>query len=233
MSVPQVDTIPWSELLSIAASLVSIALGGFAIWLSLYLYKRSSEFSTKIKGSADRIGASIDRLETLFDKLYSDTFSMMKDTVSDMRKHAWREEPSNGEQIALEAERRADEKVKGIEEQFSRDLSDVLKRQAIAETRVTELAGKIGPVVRRVIAESRKAEVEAREETVRDHIRRAYNEAIAAGEKPTAELIVSRVEGVFPVAQVIGEIFNMGKEGLVSWPSAPGSLNPTSILKFK
>ncbi len=81
----------WMELISIVASVVSMVLGVFAIWLSLYLYRLAESASAAGKGSADKIGASVARLDVVFDKLYADTFSMMKDTVGDMRKHVWRD----------------------------------------------------------------------------------------------------------------------------------------------
>ena len=74
---------------SLIASIVSLIIGGFAIWLSVTFYRMSNKISEDTKGAAKGISASVRRLESLFDSLYSDTFSMMKDTVSDMRKHIW------------------------------------------------------------------------------------------------------------------------------------------------
>jgi sensor histidine kinase YesM len=105
----------WVEGFSIVASIVSVILAGFALWLSIVFYRMSNESSTKIKESADRIGASVDRLEILFNKLYADTFSMMKETVSDMRKHIWRDDKVSEDQTSEEAERRADEKISLIQ----------------------------------------------------------------------------------------------------------------------
>ncbi|WP_006786881.1 hypothetical protein [Thiorhodospira sibirica] len=86
------------DLVSLIASIASLIVAVGAIWLSIVFYKMSSNASNAKNEAAKGIDASVQRLEKLFDKLYSDTFSMMKDTVSDMRRHIW-SKPSkeNGE----------------------------------------------------------------------------------------------------------------------------------------
>ena len=77
---------------SLALSLASIGISGFAVWLSVRFYKMTSSQSKDIEKAASQIGGSVDRLESLFDKMYSDTFSMMEDTVADMRRYIYRGE---------------------------------------------------------------------------------------------------------------------------------------------
>lgn len=77
------------DVVSLIASITSLILGVLAIWLSITFYKMSAKESKNAENASAQMKSSVDRLEKLFDKLYSDTFSMMKDTVSDMRKHIW------------------------------------------------------------------------------------------------------------------------------------------------
>lgn len=80
------------ELFSIISSVISIVLGIVAIVLSIIFYRMSEKSAKEAEASSQDIEGSVKKLETLFDKLYSGTFDMMKETVTDMRKHAY----SNG-----------------------------------------------------------------------------------------------------------------------------------------
>ena len=94
------------EVASLIASIVSVLIGGLAIWLSLTFYKMSTQLSQDAKEASKGISASVERLEKVFDKLYTDTFSMVKETMSDMRKHIWPGKTAEDDQIAEEAETR-------------------------------------------------------------------------------------------------------------------------------
>lgn len=77
------------DIISFIASIASLILAVGAIWLSVVFFRMSDAASKATTEAAKDIAASVERLEKLFDKLYSDTFSMMRDTVTDMRKHIW------------------------------------------------------------------------------------------------------------------------------------------------
>lgn len=74
------------DITSFATSIASLVFAIMAIWLSIYFFKMSSSASNEIKRASDDISSSVNKLEELFNKMYSDTFTMLKDTVSDMRK---------------------------------------------------------------------------------------------------------------------------------------------------
>jgi len=107
------NPVGWLEILSIVSSLVSLVIGGLAIWLAVKFYEMSSKSSEKLEQASNNIDSTTKRLETLFDKLYADTFAMVKDTVSDMRKHVWK----------------ADE----VEEEVSKNKLDDLKSELLKE----------------------------------------------------------------------------------------------------
>jgi cytoskeletal protein RodZ len=87
-------TQPWvsentSFILSIVSLVVTAILGVGAVWLSIVFYRWSTEAEKEaVKASRD-ISAAVDRLEKLFDKLHSETFTLMKDIVTDMRASAF------------------------------------------------------------------------------------------------------------------------------------------------
>lgn len=83
-------TQPWvSENTNFILSVVSIAftlvLGVVAIWLSVLFYRWSSKAEQEAIKASTSISSAVERLENLFDKLHSETFTMMKDMVTDMR----------------------------------------------------------------------------------------------------------------------------------------------------
>lgn len=95
------------EILSLVASIASVILALLAIWLSFAFFKLSSSASKSTEEAAKGISASVERLEKLFDKLYADTFSMMRETVTDMRQHIWKAPPHDeaegiGEELRME-----------------------------------------------------------------------------------------------------------------------------------
>ena len=112
------------EIISFIASIASLILAILAIWLSFKFFEKSNEASDKTIEASKGIGSSVERLEKLFDKLYSDTFSMMKDTVSDMRKHMWSDEKSVPSiNLEEEIEKKAEIKVNKLKGELSQDIS--------------------------------------------------------------------------------------------------------------
>lgn len=222
---------PWSEIASIVASIVSLILGGFAIWLSIVFYRFSNESSSKTKESADRIAASVDRLESLFDKLYADTFSMMKETVSDMRKHIWRNDGSQLEAQANEdAEQRADAKLQKLQEDFGHEVTRLLNRQTSTDQTVAQIKDELKTLVGRAITQSRKADAEAREETLRAHILRLIKAS------PRRSMTFGHIKNVlgekYAEETIVDEIFKMGGESVLTWEGAPSRLGYADRISF-
>ena len=92
------------ELISLFSSIAALILAIVAIWLSIVFYRLSSALSAGTTEAAKGINASVEKLENLFDKLYTDTFSMVRETVSDMRKQLWPREPGADDKVAAEIE---------------------------------------------------------------------------------------------------------------------------------
>lgn len=217
-----------SEILSVVASTASLTLAILAIWLSIVFFRMSSLLSESTKEASKEIGASVERLEKLFDKLYSDTFSMMKDTYSDMRKHIWPEEPIEGDKLAEEVERKADDKVNLLKESIDSDLSAVLRQQEMQESQITEIRQEMSELIERAITSSRQVESEAREETLREHILREIR-VLRLGEHPvTAKDIYKSTE--IGVKRLIHELHRMSEEDVISMSDT--HVEPETIIKL-
>ena len=148
---------------TLVGSIVSIIIGGFAIWLSVTFYKMSNKISEDTKNAAKGISASVNRLESLFDSLYSDTFSMMKDTVTDMRKHIWPVKEQSAEE-QKQIEEKANAKIEELKEQISDELSGMMERVGDTDSKIDDVEKNLEKLVERAIQGTRKVESEAQEE---------------------------------------------------------------------
>jgi len=217
------------EVASFAAAIASLVLAIVAIVLSIVFYQMSSKLSESAKEAARDIGSSVEKLEKLFDRLYSDTFSMMKDTVSDMRKHAWGEATSETPNILEEAERKAEEKTEALRKSFDAQVARVLEGQKITEGRIGEIKSEVKQLVSRAIDDSRNVEHEAREETLRKHSIDYIRKLRRSGRKVIAFDFVRDLSQKFPGSNVIGELESMKKDGFIDW-EGDTNLGPESVI---
>jgi len=216
------------EVISFATSIASLVLAIVAIVLSIVFYQMSSQLSESTKEAAKNIGASVEKLEKLFDRLYADTFSMMKNTVSDMRKHAWGEATAETPNILEEAEKKTEQKTEDLRKHFDEQVAQILERQKITDGRVGQTRDELKKLVDRAIDASRNVEHEAREETIRRYIFKTIFSLKRTEEKILAGDIVARLSDQFPQVAVIQELERMKDEKLINWESK--RLGPTTEI---
>jgi len=224
------------EIISLIASIASLILAVGAIWLSIVFFKMSNEASKATTEAAKGIDASVKRLENLFDKLYSDTFSMMKDTVSDMRKHIWSgEETSAGNnsernEILEEADKKADEKVAEIKSAMDRQLAEILTRQKASDGKVSDIDSEIKKLLDHAIQTSRLVDSEAREETVRSHIISILRNFKRSRRLVTASRIVDLLDGNIPAEKIVNELEKMKEDDIIFYEGE--YLSPDSKIRM-
>jgi hypothetical protein len=196
------------------STVASLILSVVAIWLSIVFFKMSSNLSNTTTEAAKGIGVSVDRLEKLFDKLYADTFSMMRDTVSDMRRHIWPENKSDVEDMSQAIEKKADDKVDKLRQEVDSELSRLLKGQKVTDANIGSLRKEMRDLIEKVIQVSRKAEIEAREETIRDKIISilSRHKGMVAGDLHEA---ICEISGPCQPHEMIDELIKMKSEGLI------------------
>jgi hypothetical protein len=221
------------EVVSFATSIASLVLAVVAIVLSIVFYQMSSQLSESTKEAAKDIGASVEKLEKLFDRLYADTFSMMKDTVSDMRKHAWGEAATETPNILEEAEKKTEQKTEALRKHFDEQVAQILERQKITDGRVGQTREELKKLVDRAIDASRNVEHEAREETIRRYILKNIFMLKRRGEKILAGDIVDSLSEQFPQMAVVRELERMKAEKLIDWESEHLSSKTEIILTHK
>lgn len=125
-------SLSWLDTLSVFSGVASLIMGALAIWLSIVFYKMSSESEKRMETSANETKANLEKLEKIFDRMYTDTFGIMKDTVSDMRKITYRTESKFdvSTDIEKQVEDAVAQKLKGNEqlskEEITALVSDLL-----------------------------------------------------------------------------------------------------------
>ena len=198
-----------------AASIVSVILAGFAIWLSVTFYKMSTATAESTREAAREIVAGVRRLEKLFDRLYGDTFDMMKETVSDMSKHIW---PTPGTDTSNLIEERANEKAAQLKEQFRGELSSILSTIGKTDQKIEAVRSRLESLVDSVISQSRAAEKEARKDTVRNTVMEALDTLASVSRRTTMYELVDFLGWQADRLAVIKELFRLRDEGIVALP---------------
>jgi hypothetical protein len=219
-----------ANLVSLVASIASLILAVVAIALSIVFYRMSSQMSESTKEASKNIGASVDRLEKLFDKLYSDTFSMMKDTVSDMRKLIWPAESEEESTVTTEAGKKEDDKFKSLEKELQKQLGVVLERQLKADENIMAVKTDVVKLMEKAVRQSREIEVESRSDSLRSAIILALrNSPHLSGVR--ASNILDMFGKSYNLKIIVNEIKKMHSEHLVEYEPL-GALGPDTMVRL-
>lgn len=205
------------ETVSLVASIVSVIIGVFAIWLSVTFYRLSNKISEDTKEAAKGISSSVTRLESLFDRLYSDTFSMMKDTVSDMRKHIWPEKESSTEALN-QIEEKADQKIEELRNQIGSELTSVMRQVGRTDSKISGVEERLTELVDRAIQQTRRVESEAQEEiSMSSVLNRVHMFIERYGEVPLGRLLSHPLlRERFPRSLITEALRILSRENMIS-----------------
>ena len=218
------------DIICLIASIASLALAIIAIWLSFKFFYLSTIASDKTARAAEDISSSVSRLEKLFDKMYSDTFSIVKDTYSDMRSHVWNTEGSDNK-LENELTQKAEYKIYELKEDLTRELTSIFLKQDNTDTKIDSLKNDISSLIDRAVAQARTVELEAKEETLREYITKIYNSLKKTKKRILIDHIVDRaIEDNVNIQELIEEIQKMKVDGLVDFE---GSNINNGIVEIK
>lgn len=213
------------NIISVVASLVSLVIGGFAVWLSVTFYRLSNKVSEETKEAAKGISASVDRLETLFDRLYSDTFSMMRETVTDMRNHVWGDKEKDSD-IAELIEENSKQKIKEIKEEVTAEFANLMSQIGEKEDRIQIMQSEMQKLLDKAIKQTRKVEEEAQEEYSLADVLNSILAFVAEREYLTLGSIRlhPKFRGVYPFSALREAVSFLVKEGLLEAQGPEGQL---------
>ena len=209
VAMSTVDTI------SFASSIASLILSVLAIILSIVFYKMSSDESKSTIKAAQDIEANVKKLEQLFDRLYSDTFSMMKDTVTDMRNHIWKNPQSGQTDNDIE-----NEKI-DIKSEVKKQIEDALSELNLQKETSATIEEKVEKIVSELLEKNKPKERTLPKEVVLSVIKRF--------EPLTIRDILKRVS-IDEEELVLKHLFPLREEGKISWEGEPNSIRNSSVI---
>ncbi len=215
------------EIWAFAASFASVLLAILAMVLSALFYNWSAKNLSSTKEVQRDIQSAVARLEKVFDSLYADTFSMMKDTVTDMRRHVW---PSKDDQATTDdaAEVKVQEQFNELEQRYDNRMLEVLDRQEMTEEKIAALSTELRHVISDAIKDTKRVGESVAEESaeaaVRSVLRRNESGSITAGD------VVSYLAGDYAFATVVNALDKLRDEGVVHYSTA--GLGPSTTVSL-
>ena len=220
---------------SVISSIASLILAIIAIWLSFVFYRMGTQASESTNKASAEVHESVGKLEQLFNRMYSDTFTMMKDTVANMQKHMWPEKMSDVTATEEATQAKTEQRIAELKEQMSAELAAYLAKQKNpgggAET-IQNLQKDLMPMLDRAITESNKVTVETREEIIREAIMTVLVD-LAQNHMYTvaADEMVGRIDKKYALSfgDTLITMKNLREEGLVQWEGPDYVLSSTHV----
>lgn len=216
------------DVINLFSAATAIVLAVVALSLSVYFFNQSKRDAERSVAAANEISSSVSRLEKLFDSLYSDTFSMMRETVTDMRKHVWTavpalpsgDEPSEPQTEPSEVDEQA-----AIMDQ----IAEVSKRIGIADAKIGELSNQLEPVLHRTLAGA-AVDRAKREPSHRASIRQVVMARTRRGIPTTLSRLALAVH--LEPDELIDDVFALGSQGVLDWNGAPNHIDLETEIRY-
>ena len=213
------------EVINFVSTIASGVLAIVALALSIVFFVLAKRDADRSAENASQIAGSVDRLEKLFDTLYSDTFSMMRDTYTDMRKHVWRAAPTKSEEPI-------DDDVLPTDmgaEQILEKIAEVSEQVGVTGKKLEEFQARLQPVLTQALAKE-QAKREERTPTTRERILK-ITQLRQGSERPATLSMLSKLIGA-DESELVDEIFELGRTGRLEWDGSPSTLSADARLRY-
>ena len=212
------------DIFSLISSISSIALAIIAIILSIVFYRMSSDQSQlSVKASQD-IEASVKRLEQLFDKLYSDTFSMMKETVTDMRNHIWKNPQFGKNEFNDDVDKDGSESERiDIKEEIKNQIREALNALNLPTDKQKETEETVKEIVNGILKRANRTEIRRALPT------QAILSVIGRNQPITIKELIHKT-GIAEETLVLNYLFPLRSDGKILWEGSAGSISNDSLI---
>jgi hypothetical protein len=215
------------DLINLFAAASSIVLAVVALALSIFFFVQSKRDAERSNQSAQDISSSVERLEKIFDSLYSDTFSMMRDTVSDMRKHVWTAVPSNSSQNDD-----GTDSDNATERALVSQISEISQRLGLTDEKLAELRRQVEPLVSEALERPNGKERSTFiQRAMKAEVRRA---ALMQSRHFTRPMTLQSLARALHADEneVASAVFELGRDGILEWEGAPISLGYEQPIRY-
>jgi hypothetical protein len=210
------------DIINLFAAAASIILAVVALALSIFFFVQGKNSADQSEKSAQEISASVTRLEKLFDSLYSDTFTMMRDTVTDMRRHVWKVSPE-----ALNSARDLEikEQLEHFQDSLLEQLGEVSKRVGLTDTKIADLREEMGPIFQRTLTEQGEAVKTITHQMIENNVLDVLQGG--ATNLDTIRFLTPYTDGM-----IVDALFALRHDGSVTWDGPPGRLTRHQPIKL-
>lgn len=220
-----------SEYFGLVANAASLILSIVAIGLSLIFFRWSQEMAQSSRDAATEMRTAMGRLDTLFDRFYADAFGLVRDTYSAMHRHMW---PETMADVETTIEDRVSTRVEEIKADIDNAMTPILDRMGQTDETLVSLRSELDTLLNKVITETRLAETEAREETIRDAVGKILMRFVRRGR---TEMVLDRIvreAAHLPGTLVLDEVVRLTTIGAISLPGIEGDprwqLAPSTLV---
>jgi hypothetical protein len=203
------------DIINLFAAAASIILAVVALALSIFFFVQGKKSADQAEKGAREISASVTKLEKLFDSLYADTFTMMRDTVTDMRHHVWKVSAVDAN---IERDPEMKKELERLQSSLLEELGEVSKRVGLTDTKIADLREEMQPVFERTLTEQEEAVrtigIQVIESDILDELR--------GGPSSLAEI---SAHSVYDDWLIVKALYNLRKDGSITWDGPPGRIS--------
>jgi hypothetical protein len=210
-------------IVSLVVGVVSVVLGAFAIWLSAVFYNFANEAQERVRETANRVERAVTAIDGRVQGLHGDTFSLVRDMVTDMQTALWTQQSHHKEESnSTLAHQDLEDQISSLRRQLVEDIGRAVGRANI-DTAALERSVDEG------LRRSADAGVTARHEVVRRAIRQQLARSGSDGEAEAAA-IMTVVAQQFPFGAVVKVMNHMRDTGEIMWDGE--ELRPGTMLRI-
>ena len=203
------------DAVSLVASIASLILSVLAIWLAFKFYELSKESAEAATNASNDVSSTVARLEKVFQMQYSDTFSMVRDTYTDFRRHllADSEASARSEQLA---ETHASAKAKTLKDEATNQVTRILATAATGPAPRSSAQHEINAIVTDVIDRSLAVNREARDEAVKEQIVEYLLATSGPNTRWRVGAVVSRFRERFQLSAIVKSLYDLHRSNVIA-----------------
>lgn len=221
--------------LTIFGTATSIVLGVLAIALSLVFFRMSADQNQESRRNAQQISESVSRLEKLFDSLYNDTFSMMRETVTDMRGQIFRR-PESFDPDSLKTRELGQgsvhqDQLASLKEEMLRTVEAVSARIGVTDANVARIQTEIRPALEDAVKQSQRQEREVRSREAQLEVLATIDSRRRRGRTTDIQSLNGTLGSRgFSGEEIVTAVFDLRGSGEITWDGPSGQISATEEI---
>lgn len=214
--------------ISLIASIASLILAIVAIWLSIVFYRLSIEASRSSNEAANRISSNVSRLDDLFNRLYTDNFSLVRDTFTDMRTRAWSTQDLASAKVR--AEEQISAKIESIRKTYDSKILALIDSSQLPQEKAERITAELRKALEHAIAGTRLAAEEGHMHSSVEFVLKCTRMLTSSREIVTVSDIVESLESGMPKLQIIDILNELRNQKAIAL--SPDAVAPDSRVKI-